>query len=84
MSDKTISPVGFKVFRNPHGDVDAWIAAHLKNWWFGDIERMGPQKLHLYGVVRRGCRIIRTQSIEVTANRVTVTYFKKKKKDADI
>ena len=63
-----------RTFRNPLGDAAAWYRARAPKWWLTEPIRLGPQKLHIYGVLSRRTWRSGIRSIEVTAERVTIIY----------
>lgn len=63
-----------RTFRNTLGDAAKWYRARSKKWWLTEPIRMGPQKLHIYGVLSRRTWRSGIRSIEVTAERVTILY----------
>jgi len=66
-----------RTFRNTQGDAQEWVDARKNSWWFSTPAFIGPQKVHIYGVLSRRTWKSRIRSIEVTDEQITVVYFQR-------
>lgn len=61
-----------RILKNRYGSVAKWLLKHRRNWWMTSPMKLGPQKVHIYGVCRRGPWHNNIVGLEITPKQIVV------------
>jgi hypothetical protein len=61
-----------RIIKNRFGNVEKWLASLNKDWWMMEPMRMGPNKVHIYGIARRPRWTTNIIALEVANDKIVV------------
>lgn len=61
-----------RILKNRHGSIALFLLARRRNWWMTRPIKLGPQKVHIYGVCRRGPWHSNIVGLEITPSQIVV------------
>ena len=61
-----------RILKNRHGNIARFLLARRRNWWMMKPMRLGPKKVHIYGICRRGVWTNHITGLEITPSQIVV------------
>lgn len=61
-----------RILKNHHENIARFLLARRRNWWTTRPMKLGPQKVHIYGVCRRGPWHSNIVGLEITPKQIVV------------